>query len=104
MTAVPARLSARPSAFSTSGIAGRRSLRQASPMHGNAEEACPEFREGGGQMGALIRAHDWGTTPLGEPMAWPQPLKTLVGVMLASSQPMFIAWGSERVMLYNDGY
>jgi PAS domain S-box-containing protein len=31
-------------------------------------------------------------------------LQTLVAVMLGSRQPMFVAWGPERVMLYNDGY
>ncbi|MBO1907776.1 PAS domain-containing protein [Microvirga sp. 3-52] len=55
-------------------------------------------------MGALIRAHDWAVTPLGPPPAWSQTLKTLVSVMLGSSQPMFIAWGPERILLYNDAY
>ncbi|WP_164549811.1 PAS domain-containing protein [Altericroceibacterium xinjiangense] len=31
-------------------------------------------------------------------------LKTLVSVMLGSSQPMFVAWGQERTLLYNDSY
>jgi PAS domain S-box-containing protein len=55
-------------------------------------------------MGALVRAHAWGATPLGSPDGWPQGLKTLVGVMLGSNQPMFIAWGPERTLLYNDAY
>ena len=37
-------------------------------------------------------------------MDWPQPLRTLVGVMLASRQPMFTAWGPEWRLLYNDAY
>jgi two-component sensor histidine kinase len=51
-----------------------------------------------------MREHDWSATSLGEPSSWPQPLKTLVAVMLDARQPMFIAWGPERIMLYNDGY
>jgi PAS domain S-box-containing protein len=47
---------------------------------------------------------DWGRSPLGNAQAWPESLKALVSVMLGSHQPMFIAWGSERIMLYNDGY
>jgi len=55
-------------------------------------------------MGARMRALDWSATPLGDPSMWPQPLKTLVGVMLGASQPMFVAWGPERTLLYNDPY
>ncbi|WP_374310279.1 PAS domain-containing protein [Methylocella sp.] len=62
------------------------------------------FLDGGGEMGALMRAHDWGATSLGSPDGWAQPLKTLVGVMLAAGQPMFVAFGPERLLLYNDDY
>jgi signal transduction histidine kinase/CheY-like chemotaxis protein len=55
-------------------------------------------------MGATIRIHDWQATSLGEPAVWPAALKTLIGVMLGASQPMFVAWGPERLLLYNDGY
>ncbi|WP_114187993.1 PAS domain S-box protein [Microvirga aerophila] len=51
-----------------------------------------------------MRAHDWSATPVGSPEGWPQGLKALVGVMLGSNQPMFIAWGPERTLLYNDAY
>ncbi|MCJ2035187.1 PAS domain-containing protein [Methylobacterium sp. J-068] len=66
------------------------------------------FREAflieGGETGALLRVHDWSTSPLGLPATWPQALKTLVGVMLGSQQPMLIVWGPDYVTLYNDGY
>jgi PAS domain-containing protein len=62
------------------------------------------FLTGGGKAGALMREYDWAASPLGSPQGWPQPLKTLAGVMLGSSQPMFVAWGPERTLLYNDGY
>jgi PAS domain S-box-containing protein len=63
-----------------------------------------EFLSGGGKMGALMRAHDWAASPIGSPQVWPQPLKTLVSVMLAANQPMFVVWGPERILLYNDAY
>ncbi|UFN47327.1 PAS domain S-box protein [Roseomonas sp. OT10] len=62
------------------------------------------FLSAGGEMGALVRAYDWAANPLGPPETWPQPLRTVVGVMLGSRQPMFVAWGPQRIVLYNDGY
>jgi PAS domain S-box-containing protein len=59
---------------------------------------------GGGSMGAAMRAYDWDSSPLGPPDSWPQPLKTLVGVLLGADQPMFIGWGPDHILLYNDGY
>jgi PAS domain S-box-containing protein len=75
-------------------------------MHGRPEQtaALLDFLSGGGRMGVLIRAQDWAATPLGPAHAWSQVLKTLVSIMLGSSQPMFIAWGPKRVVLYNDAY
>lgn len=55
-------------------------------------------------MGALMRAHDWSTSPLGHPDTWPQSLRTLVRLMLNAKQAMFIAWGPDLAFLYNDGY
>lgn len=57
---------------------------------------------GGGMMGAMVREFAWSSTVLGVPERWPQPLKTLVDVMLNSNQPMFIVWGADRTLLYND--
>jgi PAS domain S-box-containing protein len=59
---------------------------------------------GGGEMGRLMRAHDWSATPLGPVVDWPQSLKTAVRVILGSRYPMFIWWGRELTSLYNDGY
>ena len=62
------------------------------------------FLAGGGEVGALMRSADWGATPLGPAAAWPAALRTVVGLMLASNQPMYIAWGPQRSFLYNDHY
>jgi PAS domain S-box-containing protein len=66
--------------------------------------AVPAFLQGGGEAGALLRGHKWSATPIGSPETWPLALKTLVGVMLGSSQPMFVSWGAHRTLLYNDAY
>lgn len=62
------------------------------------------FLRGGGRVGELMREHDWATSPLGPPAAWPQPLRTATAMMLNTSQPMFIAWGPELAFIYNDAY
>ncbi|MFN3521842.1 MAG: ATP-binding protein [Phenylobacterium sp.] len=68
------------------------------------EGAGTKFLAGGGELGALIRAHDWSNTPLGAPVSWPQSLKTAVRIMLTSRQPIWIGWGPELTYLYNDPY
>jgi hypothetical protein len=39
---------------------------------------------GGGEMGARIRAFDWGATPLGPIAGWPQSLRSAVSILLPS--------------------
>jgi PAS domain S-box-containing protein len=63
-----------------------------------------EFLTGGGESGALMRANDWSASPLGPPQAWSQSLRAVVGLMLNSKFPMFIAWGEQLSFLYNDSY
>ena len=63
-----------------------------------------EFLAGGGKTGALMRAHDWSSSPLGPPDTWPQSLRSVVGLLLQSQFPMFVAWGPELGFLYNDPY
>jgi signal transduction histidine kinase len=63
-----------------------------------------EFMAGGGQVGALMRTHDWSASPLGDPRTWPHSLRTVAGLLLQSQFPMFVAWGKELGFLYNDPY
>ncbi|GHF54456.1 signal transduction histidine kinase [Deinococcus metalli] len=63
----------------------------------------PLFREGG-EVGALMREHDWAATALGPSHTWPEALRTSVRLMLASKQPMYLAWTSDLIALYNDAY
>ena len=62
------------------------------------------FLQGDTEMSRRIKAHDWASSPIGEPRDWPQALKALVGVLLGSNQPMFVAWGPARPLIYNDCY
>ena len=62
------------------------------------------FLEGGGEMGARMRAFDWTTTPVGEPDKWPQSLRTVVRIMLDSRYAMWMLWGRELTFFCNDAY
>jgi two-component sensor histidine kinase len=55
-------------------------------------------------MGALMRAHDWRASPLGDPAHWPDTLKSATATCLASRFPMVIWWGPDLIMLYNDAW
>jgi hypothetical protein len=50
-----------------------------------------QFMAGGGKVGALMRGHDWTGSPLGHPRIWPQSLRSVVGLLLESRFPMFVA-------------
>jgi PAS domain S-box-containing protein len=58
----------------------------------------------GTPMAERCRAFDWAASPLGEPLYWDGAVKTLVPIMLASNQPMFLVWGASRTLIYNDAY
>jgi two-component sensor histidine kinase len=55
-------------------------------------------------MGAIMRAHDWSTSALGDPSTWPELLKSAVSTCLATRFPMVIWWGPDLIMLYNDAW
>ncbi|KAB8332445.1 response regulator [Scytonema tolypothrichoides VB-61278] len=57
---------------------------------------------GGGEMGALMRKHDWSKTSLGPVENWPQSLRTSVSTILASRFAQGIFWGDDYIQLYND--
>jgi two-component sensor histidine kinase len=59
------------------------------------------FPPGDDVMSDAIRSFDWGSTELGTVEGWPDALRTLVALMLGSAQPMFMAWGRDKVWLYN---
>jgi signal transduction histidine kinase len=62
------------------------------------------FLAGGGETGALIRAHDWATSPLGLPQTWPVSLRVAMSICLGATLPSAIYWGPELRLLYNDAW
>ena len=70
----------------------------------NVKQDALGWLNGGGDAGALVRAFDWATTPLGPVASWPTSLRTTVGTLLHSRHPMFMWWGPELIQIYNDGY
>ena len=62
------------------------------------------FLTGGGEMGALMRAHDWAATSLGPPEAWPQPLRLTIRLLLNTRHPMYVWWGPDLLCFYNDAF
>jgi PAS domain S-box-containing protein len=65
-------------------------------------QAVAEDFVGQGEMGALMRSMDWSQTLLGSVAGWCQSLRTTVNILLNSPSPMFVVWGSEYAVLYND--
>jgi signal transduction histidine kinase len=58
----------------------------------------------GEEMEDRIRELDWVNTPLGPVNTWSQSLRTVVNILLSSRYAMWMAWGPELTMFYNDAY
>jgi len=66
--------------------------------------ALHEIFPGDSAMSAVMRAHDWASTPLGPPEAWPDGLKVPIRMMLTSRFEMWLGWGDDLAFFYNDAY
>jgi signal transduction histidine kinase/DNA-binding response OmpR family regulator len=75
-------------------------------MSSERKTAVPtaDFLAGGGAVGKLMRAKAWHDTPLGPPETWHQSLKTVVRILLTSRYQMWMCWGPQLTMFYNDAY
>jgi PAS domain S-box-containing protein len=49
-----------------------------------------------------LAAIDWSTSSVGPRERWPECLRCVLDVVLAARTPMFIAWGADQTLLYND--
>jgi PAS domain S-box-containing protein len=59
---------------------------------------------GTGEIHDLLRAYDWPNSKLGSPDIWPASLRTAVSIVLDSTLAMWVCWGPELLLIYNDGY
>ena len=55
-------------------------------------------------MSGLVRSIDWSQTSVGPIERWPASLRTMVNLALGSEVPIFVLWGPELVVMYNDEY
>lgn len=62
------------------------------------------FLAGGSEMAERIRAYDWQRSPLGPIEGWPQSLRTAISLILNTQHPMWVGWGPEITLFYNDAY
>ena len=76
--------------------------------HGPTSHSRPDdghrLFAGPGEMRAQCRALDWDATALGPVMQWSHSLRTTVGLVLASRQPMLVFCGPDFVRVFNDAY
>jgi len=56
------------------------------------------------EIGARIQSMDWSKNALGPIESWSPILQNTVRLCLASSFPLAIVWGPERIHIYNDAY
>ncbi|MDL2337729.1 MAG: ATP-binding protein [Pseudomonadota bacterium] len=63
------------------------------------------FLDHAGECARLLRAIDAPAgSGLGAPADWPAELRLLTGLVLGANEAMFIAWGPQRIFIYNDAY
>ena len=67
-------------------------------------DAAVGFLQGGGELGARMRAMNWATTPLGPPQRWSPSVKVAVSLCLSSRFPIVLWIGPQLRILYNDAY
>ncbi len=74
-------------------------------MHGHhpAPREREPFFPGDSELARRMRAFDWTRTDLGQPESWPQNLRGVVSLCLASRSPILLWWGPNFTLLHNDG-
>ena len=73
-------------------------------LHG-CDPALPkreQFFPGESELARRMRAFGWTGTDLGQPESWPQNLRGVVSLCLASRSPILLWWGPNFTLLYND--
>ena len=62
------------------------------------------FLRGGSETAELIRNFPWAATEVGSIDSWPQSLRTTVAMVIHSTVPIVLLWGTHGYMIYNDAY
>ncbi|KQT45540.1 histidine kinase [Methylobacterium sp. Leaf456] len=57
-----------------------------------------------GRTGREILAYDWSGHALGPLATWPPALRSTLATMLGCPAPMFLAWGPDGIVFFNDAY
>jgi signal transduction histidine kinase/DNA-binding response OmpR family regulator len=73
-------------------------------MSSKPKAPAADFLAGGGAVGNIMRAKRWESTSLGPAEFWSQSLKTVVRILLTSRYQMWMCWGPDLTMFYNDAY
>jgi PAS domain S-box-containing protein len=71
---------------------------------GRNAQTEPSITPAAGEMRRRFDAFDWASSPLGPREKWPQSLKLVLDLVLASGFPMALRWGPDLIMIYNDAY
>ena len=56
------------------------------------------------QAHRLLAEVDWPATLLGQPDDWPSAFRIALTMILAAPEPMYLAWGPDRLLFFNDPY
>ena len=71
---------------------------------GHRQKLAVSWPLGGGEMGRLLRSHQWEKTSLGSIENWPSSLLAALDLVLRSPMAMMISWGAEGISFYNDAF
>jgi len=71
---------------------------------GKDSKTIPEFLRGGGETGELILSGNWKNILPESFNDWPQSLCFTLSLLLNSKTPMFLFWGDDHTLFYNDAY
>lgn len=58
----------------------------------------------GGELGRAMAGLDWSATAVGTPETWPPALRSVVRILLGSRFSMWMGWGPDLTVFYNDAY
>jgi CheY-like chemotaxis protein len=57
-----------------------------------------------GKSARSVASYDWSATHLGDPAAWPYPLRFAADLLLNTPLPMLLVWGADPVLVFNEAY